>query len=1365
MKTPRFYGKTTASLLASLFFMTGVQQAQATLLTPAQAPLILTESVAPNLIFTLDDSGSMRWAFTPDDYNGNGSKRQAKSSASNPMYYNPAVTYLLPVKYNADGSRASSQYTTSFTTAYNNGFDTSKGSLNLSTGYQVSWTYDPKSTQTTTSYGYSNTNNRLAANPQLDFGAITPTATTTPGPSTATPFSGSTTSNISNGSNTTTTINGATFRFTRTNTTPFCTAVITTGTSSVAAPGVVQNNTPSPTLTTTTVTTTTTSYSNPTCSRSGSTSTTYNLTGLKTVSTSTTVTVSRADLTAKPVPAYYYLYDTTLSACTSPATTNESCYRVVFVNSTSGEARADDAAAGTDERANFARWFSFYRNRALTTLSAANIAFTGLPRSMRVTWQTLGGCTTFGSTDALCGTNYLRKFTSNHVGNFFNWLPNVTFSASTYLKEAMIRSGSLLAADNSPIWAKDPNPLTSSGGVGTTVQDPKYSCRANYQIMMTDGMWNSEPGSYPSDFKPDETAIAELPDKTPYSKQTPFVDAQDKTLADLAFHYWATDASTLANDIKPLIIAPNSADPTAQYWDPRNDPATWQHLTTYTIGLGLNSSLTAAGIPWTGDTHGGAGYDALVAGTKTWPPATSGNSNNVYDLWHTAINSRGEFFSADSPDTVVDAFTQIISRISLRTTSAGAPGVVSQTAEGEISREVYETELKSEDWSGNLTRFDIDSSNRRTETWSAKSVLRSKAAADRNIRMVHGSNLRDFTWANLSAEQQAMLNKDNDLTNTPTDNKGEDRLNYIRGDQSQEGSADGTFRIRSTVLGDIINSNPTYVGTPKYVPYLADAIEGVSLSQSYATFKAANRAEKLLIEVRSPRRPMVYVGANDGMLHGFDANTGEERFAFVPSAVIENLYKLPAHKYAGSVGHHFYVDGTPVVRDVFYGNAWHTVLVGTLRAGGRSIFALDITDADNITLLWEKTFNNTDLANLGYTFSQPTIARLHTGNWAAVLGNGYGNQASSAADKASLMVFDIETGDLQSEMVVNGDETIANGLSTPMLADNNSDGVADYAYAGDLQGNMWRFDLVTTRTNPVSPDPFKRGAGFLGNIAASSFAVSYGGTPLFKAKDSRSGSDAKAQAITAPPTLVRHPSTLGYLVIFGTGKYFEEEDSEKDNTRAMTLYGIWDRKTKGQTTSSHSPPARSDLQEQTITAEPTNPFKLNVGVDGIRIVSDETVQWYKTNATGTTDLDVEKWGWALDLHVANTDYTGEMMINPMGARGQTLLANTLIPNEDPCKNGVESWQFGLDAYTGGRTKYAVFDLDNSQTIDNNDSYTANGVSTVVSAYKKPGSGGFATNNGSIYTAPGQGGGMKYSAGPGSSGRQSWRVIPERETLE
>lgn len=1323
MKTGTFSLKAALSLGLFSVLFGGAQQAQASLLSIAQSPLILSESVAPNLILTLDDSGSMRYAFAPDSMGSNGDTRRFKAAVFNPMYYNPAVTYLIPTKINTDGSRANPGYSTSFTAAYSNGLKTSTGTINLSTSYFVTRNSDP-AIAPGTAFGSTDADYRWAQyvqNPAADFGSKVLSQNTSTGNPQV--------------------VNNYTYSNNLRNCPSNNTVNPDTSTSSDSTTGSDGNITKVDTTTTTT-------YAYVSCKKNTGNSR-YTLVVNATTTTTTVTTVSSPDRTQTRVPAYYYVYDSTLTGCTA-STADDNCYRLVTVSATSG-------IGNTDERQNFAIWYSFYRTRALATLSAANLSFNSLPSSIRLTWQTLNGCTTLNSSS--CGTNYFRKFSDQHRGNFFSWLTGVGFNNGTSLRAAMGRAGQFLTGADA--WAYDPNPFTSSGGKGTTVQNPAYACRPSYQIMMTDGMWNGD-NSAPSNLKPDHSN-ATLPDRKTYSKQAPFNDPTQDTLADLAFHYWATDANTnLSNDVKPLLVAPNTSDATAEYWDPRNDPATWQHLVNYTIGLGLTSALDKPGLPWTGDTYGGAGYTALKNGTA-WPAASSDSANNVYDLWHTAINSRGEFFSADSPDKIVEAFRTIINRISNRTASASAPGVTASIVEDTITREVYETQFNSEDWSGNLIKYNIDSNGARTQAWDLATTLSGGQA--RTIKMFSASNaskLQDFTWSNLTAAQQALLNRDFDTTNSTADTRGSQRLSYIRGDQSNEGSASGQFRERSSVMGDIINSSPVLVGTPKYLAYLADAIDGgtnADGTSKYAAFRDAHNADG----ATPSRRPMVYVGANDGMLHGFDTRTGAEVFAYVPTAVIENLYKLPAKKYKGGA-HQFYVDGTPVVSDVYYDNAWHTVLVGTLRAGGRSMFALDITDPNAVTLLWEKSFDSGDTyTNMGYSFPQPTIARLHTGKWAVVTGNGYGNQAGTNADQASLMILDIQTGAMVKELVVTGDTTKANGLSTVKLADNNSDGVADYAYAGDLQGNLWRFDLFPSSVHSAtSGDPFRRGTGGITDSAsnANDFVVSYGGTPLYSARDSRS-TGATAQTIMAPPSLVRHPTTLGYLVIFGTGKYFETTDGNVDSTRAQSIYGIWDRKTKGQSTSARSSALdRSNLVTQTITEEAaSNPFGNNPNVQGIRTISQNTIQWYTTTATDTSDGSVNKWGWVLDLKIdGSSTLSGEMMINPMATRGTTLLANTLTPNADPCKEGVDSWVYGLDPTTGGRTRYSVFDMNNDKTIDGNDTYgTSN---TVVSGYKKPGAGGFTTNNGEIFTSPGLGSGMMYSSGPTSTGRQSWRVIPE-----
>ncbi|WP_263140376.1 PilC/PilY family type IV pilus protein [Pseudomonas sp. RIT-PI-AD] len=1232
------------------FFLTlGIPQAQATLLDISQKPLVLSDSVAPNLILTLDDSGSMRWAFVPDDISGVGATRRAKSADFNPMYYNPDVTYQVPIKFNSDGSPATTSYSSSFTQAWNNGFNASSttGSLNLSNNYQVGWSYDPTGGIGST-YGYSNTSTRLAQNPAADF-----TLTTT-----------------------------------------------RTG-SQTSASGITFNVTDTSSRYTASCTATATNFQTPSCSKSGSTFT--------------------VNLTQMGGPAYYYVYDQSQSGCTR-SNADDNCYRLVFVTSTSGTLRADDTSAGKDERTNFAIWYSFYRVRSLATLSAANLAFNGLPTSIRLTWQTLGNC---ASLTGSCNSNYFRRFTTYHRGNFFNWLPTIKFDQGTNLHAAMKRAGDFLATEEP--WYYDPNPLTSTGGRGTSVQSPIYGCRPSFHVMMTDGMWNANSITVGNT---DGSSVS-LPDNTSYAARTPFKDSTENTLADLAFKYWYTDArSGLANLVKPTVTAPNT-DPDKRYWDPRNDPATWQHMVNFTIGLGLGSSLNNSSIPWTGETYGGAGYEALKAGTASWPKAEANSSNNVYDLWHAAVNSRGEFFNGDSPDKVVQAFSDILNRIGNYTTSASRPSVSASQVSGANAYEVYETEFSSDDWSGDLKKYSLNSSGSRSLSWSAKSKL----TAARTVKMAaaSGSKLQDFTWGNLTDAQKAYFNINPDSTGSATDNRGEDRVNYVRGERSKEGLNSGSLRQRNSVLGDIVNSSPVLVSGAQYLAYLADKVDG-----SAGAYKAYQ-------EQQAKRTSMVYVGANDGMLHGFKAGTsadaGTEAFAFIPTAVMPNLYRLSGQNYQ-SGGHRYYVDGTPVVSDVYYSGAWHTVLIGTLRGGGRSLFALDVTDPTSIKLLWEFTHDD-----LGYSFPQPTVARLHTGKWAVVVGNGYGNQTGAAADKAALFVIDVQNGTLVKEVVVTGDATKANGLSSTRLADNNSDGIADYAYAGDLQGNLWRFDLFSPKST-ASADPFA--SSVIGTATAADIKASYNGKPLFTAVDSTNGA---AQPITAPPSLVRHPTQLGYLVIFGTGKYFEGTDGNVNTTRAQSVYAIWDRKTKAEVTGNPPTITRSSLLNQTITTQAN--ANINGTTNEIRLVSESKPTWYKANATPlTADSSVNQWGWLMDLQVGSTK-AGEMLINPMAARGQVLLFSTLTPNNDPCKDGVETWLYGINPYSGARTTFSVFDLDGSDKVDSKDTYN----SAVVSSRKLSSPGGFTLSGDQLFSS---GEDTKVYYGPNSSGRQSWQVIPEEE---
>ncbi|MHA6478312.1 pilus assembly protein [Stutzerimonas sp. KH-1] len=1200
----------------------------------SQSPLSLTVGVPPNMALTLDDSGSMRWAFAPDNVNGIHATRRAKSSDFNPLYFNPSISYDAPIVFDTNGTEQ--PLSTSYSAALLNGYKSTLGSIDLRSDYKFTWSYDLLSSQANT-YGYSNTSNRLGENPAGDFSASVVRNT--------------------NGTSTVTNDAGIQFAINRTSSSA-CSATATISGVSVTA----------------------------NCSR-------------------TATNTYTATLAQRGVPAYYYTYDSSLANNCSKA--NDDCYTLNFVSS--------------EQQQNFANWYSFYRNRALATISAAALAFYDLSPSVRLTWQGLGNCKSFTGTDTTnCYNNSLKDYSPTHKGQLYAWLQNINFNQTTYLPAAMKRAGEFYTT--STPWQKTPN------GTGNTSLNT-YACRASYHILMTDGQWNSTT-TMPSNFRHD-AATFNLPDGRAYSERKPYYDSTSETLADLAMHYWATDLNPdLDNDL-PAYTPFKSGDTTTDYWDARNDPATWQHMTNFVMGLGLTESLNSANIPWAGGTFAGQGYTNLVAGTATWPPASSGSANNVYDLWHAAINSRGEFFSVDSPEAMVQAFDDILSRIADRKSTAARPAINSgqvstdENDNGTVKTVSYQTSYASDDnWSGDVKRFEKvwsaqNNAFETSEVWSAKSQV--PGWQSRIIKMAGDTNsgLADFTWDNAGSASTAgtlanLLSRDPENSNLP-DAKGEQRLQYLRGNRTGEGS---TFRQRSSVLGDFYSSSPAVVSGPRYLVNFTNSLEG---NTAYSTF-ATNIAG---------RTPRVYVGGNDGMLHGFNALTGVEEFAFVPSAVFPKLNKLTGTNYS----HEFYVDGSPVVADVYNGTEWRTILVGTLKAGGKSIFALDITTPGSEELLWE--FDDSSLPDdaevkMGYSFSQPTIARLHTGTWTVVFGNGY-ESPNNTNGKAALFVVDAMEGTLLSSLEVEGVDGVANGLSTPKLADYNADGVADYAYAGDLQGNLWRFDLLRNGRSDTAPFTTEDDS----ENAIDDFEVAFGGEPLFSAV-ANTGTESR-QPITSAPSLVLHPTGFGYLVVFGTGKFFETGDKEGDKSFAQTVYGIWDKQTLGEEASDPNI-ARSSLQEQTITTQTT--VEANGTTRQGLVLSNNNVSWQGS------DTQAAQNGWFLNLRQSQ----GEMVVENMSQLGRTIFFQSLIPNDDPCGDGANNWTYAINPFTGGRTSHNAFDY-----IPTTDIGTTN-----VSAVRQDGEGGGTLSQDSDGT-------YQYNTGqesinvypdPASLGRQSWRRIEQ-----
>lgn len=400
-------------------------------------------------------------------------------------------------------------------------------------------------------------------------------------------------------------------------------------------------------------------------------------------------------------------------------------------------------------------------------------------------------------------------------------------------------------------------------------------------------------------------------------------------------------------------------------------------------------------------------------------------------------------------------------------------------------------------WAGELQAYQVDPvTAEMTAAWTASSMLPNWEA--RNI------------WVNNNGYTR--LNGDAVLPGIDAETR-----DYLRGDRSNE-MPDGSLRARNGVLGSIVNSQPVYVGAPNPHLFLGAAFKGAG---DYQTFAADNQG----------RDPMVYVGANDGMLHGFNAETGEEMFAFMPMAAIEagiGDYAQPGY------AHRYFVDGDMTVADVYDGAAWRTILVGTMGRGGRAMFALDVTNPADIRFLWERSA--TDIPAMGNSLGTPIIAQVDDGDWQVFVGNG----PNGSGGTAQLIELDVFTG---AGGAINTDAGSNNGLSGVNVWSSAVGGFSDTVYAGDLSGNMWRFSR--------SGD---------GNWSSSLlFQSSHGAT---------------AQPITATPLVARRPGTAETWVLFGTGRYLNEADLADKSVQ--TWYGLLD---------TGSPISRGSLDQIEIIAE------------------------------------------------------------------------------------------------------------------------------------------------------------------------------------
>jgi type IV pilus assembly protein PilY1 len=955
------------------------------------------------------------------------------------------------------------------------------------------------------------------------------------------------------------------------------------------------------------------------------------------------------------------------------------------------------------QQTNFAIWWSYYHTRYLSLVSSLSRAFGPFDSTVRLAFQNMNNnqivaATTIGAFVGAVRENFYTRLFASPVGG-----GTPTLSSTDRVGQFFSRS---TGTTTNPYWEPGTN-----GQPGI-----ELSCRQNFHFLTTDGFWNQTPPAMPT---PNDHSGLTLPDGKVYTVG----DAESKimwneahtastTLADIAWKYWATDLRDLSNRVPPFmpdrstnLFAPTTpaANPFADkeiYWNPANNPATWQHMVNFMISFGVDGRIP----------KNDANYLNLRLGTIQWPQTAANTIPNVDDMWHAAINSRGQAFTASNPDELIAAMSEIVSSILARRGASTAVSVsLPIITDGTTG---YSAGYDSADWSGFVTRNRLDPNTAQPleVLWDAGCLLNggnctstgqsSLPVRDPNTRQIFTSSGvpgtgTPFRWADLTARHQSRLNVspatlrlDISPTSFTADSYGENRVEYVRGSRTNETTLNPRLRARGSVMGAVIRGQPVYVssptsghrdtfpvGSPEQLAAAADA--------GYAEFQNTWIA----------RSPTLYVAANDGMLHAFDARNGTERFAYIPNTVIDN-YRLTKSTQA-ETGLTSTVDDKPLVYDAFVNGRWRTLLVGSLRLGGRGVYALDVTNPVAInegsaatTALWE--FSNmapasgggTDCqpgarfcSSLGYTYESVNLARIrYQDKWVALVSSGYfpidpldPASRETAASRTSLLVIDLNTGTLIKELRTStAPQTAARsfGLSQPIVYDFGLDQINDIALAGDLAGNLWRFDISS-----ADPDDWKVDLIFrtYGN----------GGAPA-----------AGDEPIASAPIPMADPVTGGAIHVFGSGKFIGSED-RLPGIETQHFYGIRDYGTCRDSNDACSkyPISVNQLVSQTLTQD----------------------NFFVRRIITTNPVPATSRGWRIPLAIPGEP--GERSSGPgfpFYSSNQILLTSVIPKGSDPCDPGAS---YGL----------MVVDAANGQAVvDPNDSSPSRIVGGIVRSSTPPG---------------------------------------------
>lgn len=1196
-------------MLIALMFVGHVAHAAETDLANAPLASSSTDVVKPNVMFILDDSGSMAWSYLGDDvYSKNYvNKVGYRNTICNKAYYNPAVTYVLPA------SATGTYPAPSFTAAYYDGFKEGSLTINLSSQFMAwrSLSSSPKHPA-----GYGNDNGDC-----WNSGGACTTGGSNDIPNTQSAayyfvYTGNKSTNLGDNSNNDHCKND------NSNYSSNWTKVIVGATTGPGGTDERQN------------------FAN-----------WYSYYRTRMLAMKSSAGLAFADVNDKYRVGYSTIsYTGTDSSnvnflkiadfdVTQKASFYEKLYKAAPVSSTPLRAALSKAGrlyggmllTGADDPVQYSCQQNF---AILSTDGYWNTS----GESSTYGPKKLDGVTDVGNQDATEARPMYDGTVANDV-IYTTATLTVSGSSSTSVTRVtvngvVITSGSTNSSSNSGTVASRIANVINQNGYTATVSGSVVTIKAPTSL-----------GAIT--FTPVVTKSGSMSiTPTAFSSATVSVTTGgvSNSLADVASYYYNTDLRTsnctgalgTGTDVCENNVLGSGADNKAS-----------QHMTTFTLGLGVNGTLT-----YTEDylNRTSGDYADIKAGPKNWPdPMASEGPTRIDDLWHAAVNGRGTYFSAQTPDSLVKGITKALTSAKVRD-GAGAAAATSNLEPVEADNFLFLAMYRTAFWDGDLKAKTIDPSSGAISddvSWSAQQkldVMVSLASDTRTIYTFSGSatdKLKTFAWANLTTDEKAYFNnmcapaarlsQCNDSINGPNLTQaqkdlisGENLLKFIRGQNGYEDQAGNTnpiYRDREHVLGDMIGSQPVYVRVSPFS----------YVDNDYDAFKSA----------QSNRLAMVYVAANDGMLHAFDASIGQtssgtEKWAYIPPMVMPNLYKLADKNYA--TNHQYYVDGAPTVGDICpnapsstcRANDWKSILVGGLNGGGKGYYALDITDPANPKALWNFTMTND--ADIGYSYGNPVITKRRDGTWVVVFTSGYNNH-SGGDGKGHLYILNANTGALLSKLdTTAGDTTTPSGLAKiNAWIDSTSDNTAKRFYGGDLLGNVWRFD----------PDDRIAPEGNLVTLMAELGNVSPVGI----------------QPITIKPELteVTAAGSTYAIVNIGTGRYLGVSDLADKATQS--IYALKDELSE---TGLGKVRTAGVLVQQT----------LSTSTDGsTRTTSTNAVNWANTS------------GWYMDLNPGNKSPGERVNVDMQQQLGLLTVAGN-VPEGNACTPGGYAWIYSLDFKTG-----------------------------------------------------------------------------------